>query len=269
MDMFEKPQVHLIDRLHQYGRELAVLKRMYQSYALIIDRILARQKPINPTTAVPSNTTGRHTKKLSQESNTATRLRDESPAVDGDISTLGAPLSSSATVRFERLRDRINLFALSEIQECLDEKESLVFLVCLHASASSTVILTHPPEFQSPDNERIPSRRTSQSYHDTSRQSHNPLHARVPHDGIFLYSTAGSDGCVHSQDILDLLWSGHGAESDFPGYLWPSQWDCGGKTDLSKLHANGDGDGEGQMEGEEGWKEGMRVHREISHQIVV
>lgn len=41
----------------------------------------------------------------------------------------GAPLSSAATVRFERLRDRINLYALSEIQECLDEKESLVFLV--------------------------------------------------------------------------------------------------------------------------------------------
>lgn len=44
--------------------------------------------------------------------------------------TYGVSLSSAATVRFERLRDRINLYALSEIQECLDEKESLVFLVC-------------------------------------------------------------------------------------------------------------------------------------------
>ena len=45
------------------------------------------------------------------------------------MQTFGAPLSSAASVRFERLRDRINLLALSEIQECLDEKESLVFLV--------------------------------------------------------------------------------------------------------------------------------------------
>ena len=45
------------------------------------------------------------------------------------VQTFGAPLSSAASVRFERLRDRINLLALSEIQECLDEKDSLVFLV--------------------------------------------------------------------------------------------------------------------------------------------
>lgn len=44
--------------------------------------------------------------------------------------TYGVSLSSAATVRFERLRDRIKLYALSEIQECLDEKDSLVFLVC-------------------------------------------------------------------------------------------------------------------------------------------
>lgn len=49
--------------------------------------------------------------------------------ITSEIQTFGAPLSSAATVRFERLRDRINLYALSEIQECLDEKESLVFLV--------------------------------------------------------------------------------------------------------------------------------------------
>ena len=43
--------------------------------------------------------------------------------------SLGVALASTATVRFARLKDRINLYALSEIQECLDEKESLVFLV--------------------------------------------------------------------------------------------------------------------------------------------
>ena len=116
--MFTKPQVPLIQQLHQYGRELAVLKRIYESYALIIDRILDRQKPLHSSTGDPSSMYSRH---------------DQAVIIGGqvtsEIQTFGAPLSSAATVRFERLRDRIKLYALSEIQECLDEKESLVFLV--------------------------------------------------------------------------------------------------------------------------------------------
>lgn len=116
--MFTKPQVPLIQKLHQYGRELAVLKRMYQSYALIIDRILDRQKPLHSAIGDPSSAGGSH---------------NEFAILDGQVTskvqTFSAPLSSAATVRFERLRDRINLYALSEIQECLDEKESLVVMV--------------------------------------------------------------------------------------------------------------------------------------------
>ena len=116
--MFTKPQVTLIQRLHQYGRELAVLKRMYQSYALIIDRILDRQKPLYSSSGEPSSMSGSHGEAMILEGEGTSRVQ-----------TFGAPLSSAASVRFERLRDRINLLALSEIQECLDEKESLVFLV--------------------------------------------------------------------------------------------------------------------------------------------
>ena len=116
--MFTKPQVTLIQRLHQYGRELAVLKRMYQSYALIIDRILDRQKPLYSSSGEPSSMSGSHGEIMMLEGERTSRVQ-----------TFGAPLSSAASVRFERLRDRINLLALSEIQECLDEKESLVFLV--------------------------------------------------------------------------------------------------------------------------------------------
>lgn len=47
-----------------------------------------------------------------------------------DDKSYGVSLSPAAVVRFERLRDRIQLYALSEIQDCLDDKESLVFLVC-------------------------------------------------------------------------------------------------------------------------------------------
>lgn len=118
--MFTKPQVPLIQRLHQYGRELAVLKRMYQSYALIIDRILDRQKPLYSSSGQSSSLSGGHGE--------AMRLEGQ---VTSQLQTFGAPLSSAASVRFERLRDRIKLYALSEIQECLDEKESLVFLVDL------------------------------------------------------------------------------------------------------------------------------------------
>lgn len=91
---------------------------MYQSYALIIERILDRQKPLHSSTGNPSSINGSHSETLILEGK-----------VTSEIETFGAPLSSAATVRFERLRDRINLYALSEIQECLDEKESLVFLV--------------------------------------------------------------------------------------------------------------------------------------------
>lgn len=62
--------------------------------------------------------------------------------ITSEIQTFGAPLSSAATVRFERLRDRINLYALSEIQECLDEKESLVFLVCWTPFAVDVTLLS-------------------------------------------------------------------------------------------------------------------------------
>lgn len=113
-DMFTKPQVTLIQKLHRYGRELAVLKRMYQSYALIIERILDRQKPLHSSTGESSSESGHYI-----EASTSDMSK---------IQSFGAPLSSAATVRFERLRDRINLYALSEIQECLDEKESLVFM---------------------------------------------------------------------------------------------------------------------------------------------
>ena len=121
--MFEKPAVDHIDNLHHIGRQLAVLKRIYQSYTLIIERILDRQKPVNN---LMNRSRNLNDSQYTQPFNKGTSLQD------GDLEMLPAfevPLSPAATVRFERLRDRINLYALSEIQECLDEKESLVFLV--------------------------------------------------------------------------------------------------------------------------------------------
>ena len=123
----------MINSLHQKGRELAVLKRIYESYALIIERILERTKPagLGSTSQSGGNATLSATQPL-RNGGATPRARNPSPSIDGDTSpetaTYGTPLSSAATVRFERLLDRIKHLALSEIQECLDEKESLVFL---------------------------------------------------------------------------------------------------------------------------------------------
>jgi hypothetical protein len=142
--MFTKPHVQIVQQLHQYGRQLGVLKRMYQSYAMIIDRILARQKPVNSSSGDIANvsSSGHQIKQSFQESN-AFRALSFSEDTITDSPTYGVPLSAAATVRFERLRDRITHYAISEIQECLDEKEALVFLVCIQPSSRIRTLLTY------------------------------------------------------------------------------------------------------------------------------
>jgi hypothetical protein len=44
----------------------------------------------------------------------------------GDPDVLGVPLNPLAIAKFERLRDRIKLYALGEINDCLQEKSELV-----------------------------------------------------------------------------------------------------------------------------------------------
>ena len=123
--MFKVADLEHIDRLHHIGRQLAVLKRIYQSYDLIIARILERQKPFEKALAqAPDAAAGANAliRALHHDSTNA------SPPNMNEVS-IGVPLSTAAIVRFERLKDRIRLYALSEIQECLDEKEALVLLV--------------------------------------------------------------------------------------------------------------------------------------------
>ena len=122
--MFERPEVGHIDKLHHFGRQLAVLKRIYQSYALIIERILDRQKL--PDTLAKS--THNHFASHRAHEHEGDQAPPGGP-IAAEHQTFEVPLASAATVRFERLKDRINLYALSEIQDCLDEKESLVFMV--------------------------------------------------------------------------------------------------------------------------------------------
>lgn len=128
--MFGRPAVELIQRLHENGRQLAVLKRIYQSYELIISRILERQLPINRTSVDTAGTTADRSLGVHYRDDTICEPNDEClpQGTTTGRQGLGVPLSAAATAKFERLKDRIRLYALSEIQECLDEKDALVFL---------------------------------------------------------------------------------------------------------------------------------------------
>lgn len=115
-DMLVKAELGHVDRLHEIGRQLAVLKRVYTGYELIIDRVLKKQEA---TLASLKN---------SYIVSGPDSLASSIPQIAVVESLLGVSLSSAARVRFERLKDRIRLYALSEIQECLDQKNSLVMM---------------------------------------------------------------------------------------------------------------------------------------------
>ncbi len=108
---------------------------MYQSYALIIRRILEKQKPFKDLTAAQLRNNSNITGLQDFDSTANPQAMRESMNMGGPFSpsseNFGAPLSQAAIVRFERLLYRINLYALSEIQECLDEKRALVFMVSI------------------------------------------------------------------------------------------------------------------------------------------
>ena len=127
--MFEVADLRNIDQLNHYGRQLAVLKRIYQSYDLIIRRLLELQRPSELGTPTTNPTFDDDASAIVQSRGRAVESDVSDVVVDLDESSYGVPLAKAAIVRFQRLKDRINLYALSEIQECLDEKETLVMLV--------------------------------------------------------------------------------------------------------------------------------------------
>ena len=130
--MFKSPQLDHVHKLHSLGRQLNVLKRLYEGYNLIIERL--NHGPHQSTTS------GRFHQKPRD------LIRSGTDDLKGDLMSVtyttpagyGVPISPAASLRFERLRDRITLYALSEIRSCLDEKESLM------AMASLTSCDTHP-----------------------------------------------------------------------------------------------------------------------------
>jgi UTP:GlnB (protein PII) uridylyltransferase len=116
--MLNKPVVELVNELHWLGRRLAVLRRLYQSYELILTRVLQRQRLLR------DEARSRHQKMPHGH------ITQREPELSSNPeNSVGVRLSSAAVARFERLLDRIKLYCLSEIDACLTEKESLTFLV--------------------------------------------------------------------------------------------------------------------------------------------
>lgn len=128
-EMFQNADTDLIKSLDLVGRQLTVLKLIYQSYELIIQRILRHSESEDSTRSEARRVSLMNQfsglPDLSSSQRSATLPMQETASL-GDT-TLNLPLS--ARVRFERLRDRVRLYALTEIEECLKEKDSLVFMV--------------------------------------------------------------------------------------------------------------------------------------------
>ena len=122
--MLESADLGHADQFHNLGRRLSTLKRLYEGYELLIERLLDQQKQIVVALADSSSRNDEHTLR---------RAETSFSKIPNAEMPLGAKLTPATRVRFERLKDRIRLYALSEIQDCLDQKESLVKMVPAHS----------------------------------------------------------------------------------------------------------------------------------------
>lgn len=128
--MLTRPAVELVGELHWLGRQLAVLKRVYQSYELIMWRLLQRQRLLREEAKNrPAFTNGNAFMENEFGDPRQPTQQTNLSLISNYDTQVGVQLSSAAVARFERLLDRIKLYCLSEIEACLVEKESLTFLV--------------------------------------------------------------------------------------------------------------------------------------------
>ncbi|KAJ5091607.1 hypothetical protein NUU61_006477 [Penicillium alfredii] len=129
--MLERPVIELVNELHWLGRRLAALKRLYQSYELIMRRVLQRQRLLRDEarSSQPGPLSfGATFGDIEFADMRQSSLMSTSSGPGMAEKPVGVHLSSAAVARFERLVDRTNLYCLSEIESCLSDKESLTFL---------------------------------------------------------------------------------------------------------------------------------------------
>jgi hypothetical protein len=88
---------------------------MYQTYGIIINRILKTHENARYAAHLDQPELGKE-------------IQQNKDGLIGDEKILGVPLHSEANKRFERLLDRIKLYALGEIEDCMKEQQALVEL---------------------------------------------------------------------------------------------------------------------------------------------
>nr|POF08106.1 dihydroxyacetone kinase 1 [Quercus suber] len=125
-DMFQMPRLHHIDRLDRIGRELGLLQRHYHAYNRIIERLLEPQ--------VATAASLQNSRIVSDDASRISTDTVRPLVITERESMLGVSISSAARVRFKRLKDLIDLYALSEVEEYLKQKDALVAMYrpCRH-----------------------------------------------------------------------------------------------------------------------------------------
>lgn len=168
--MVQHPRVEHVYSLQHIGRQLACLKRLYESYETVILRILEKQrvplmaplpsvdtqsqaiahlseypKASDPASTQPVAADRAHGVGHPEQAMysrpvcvpvTANNLAGYPLSYPGALAPdnashqnynqYGLYLTTGARVRFERLRDRVRLYAIAEIVESIDLKDSLV-----------------------------------------------------------------------------------------------------------------------------------------------
>jgi Mg2+ and Co2+ transporter CorA len=135
--MHKDPQLAHLSKLHTLSRQLAMLKRMYETKKIIVDNILNRQENVT------SKSQG-----LPQPIKVEKDPDDDRvmfAMTMGDSSILGVPLQPLSIAKFERLRDRIALYVLGELEALLSEKnelETLTFNLISLKQSTTVELLT-------------------------------------------------------------------------------------------------------------------------------
>lgn len=119
--MIESANVNQVTTLHRIGKELSVLRAVYRSYQSIIERIVQRHRRSAMLMNAQSWNAADPLRTKSSWSNSSTDINETSDANN--------QLTTSAVSRFERLQDRISLCAITEVDECLKEKDDMVMMV--------------------------------------------------------------------------------------------------------------------------------------------
>ena len=134
--MSSSAEVDLVKTLHRVGKQLTNLKLVYKSYQAVVERLIDRHRrppwqslyQYSSRRRIRSRSSSRRIPPWNEE------LSGSQPKYSDDYKHTELRLTPASLARFERLLDRIEICALTEVDECLKEKEALVLMVCLPSS---------------------------------------------------------------------------------------------------------------------------------------